>query len=268
MSAMGLFDDRSMIRRVHREQVVALAGPRALLMQAAQPVAFAGFFMSTGALSDPYPRLRRTAEVIDTVIFGEREAAERATTRVRAVHARVRGTLPEAVGRFPAGTPWSADDPELLLWIIATLVDSSLLVYDRYVHGLSRSARQAYWDDYKTVGSLFGLTDADMPGTTADLDAYMRDMLASDLLHVSDRARELAIEIVLRPPVPLVARPLLELANFITIGLLPHRLRRQYGLRWDPVRGLVLRVGAEYTRRVLVPLLPRRVRYASAREAA
>src|SRR5579862_8450881 len=64
------FDDSSVLRRVHREHVVALSGPRALLMQAAHPVAFAGFFMSTGALGDPYRRLRRTADVLDTVIWG------------------------------------------------------------------------------------------------------------------------------------------------------------------------------------------------------
>jgi uncharacterized protein (DUF2236 family) len=117
------------------------------------------------------------------------------------------------------------------------------------------------------VGSLFGLADSDMPPTIEELDEYVSEMLSSDVLHVSPRARELSIQIVLRPPVPLAARPLLELANFITIGLLPAELRRQYGLRWDPVRGLMLRAGAEYTRRVLVPALPRRVRQSAARAA-
>jgi uncharacterized protein (DUF2236 family) len=263
----GYFTDESMIRRVNREQIVGLAGPRSLLMQAAHPVAFAGFFMSTGALDDPYPRLKRTADVLHTIVWGERADADRVTARVRAVHRQVRGTLPEAVGRFPAGTPWAADDPALMLWIIATLVDSALLVHERYVRSLSPAERQAYWDDYKVVGSLFGLTDADMPASIRDLDAYVRDVVGGDVLHVSEQARELAIEIVLRPPVPLVARPLLELANFITVGLLPSELRRQYGLGWDPVRGLVLRAGAEYTRRVLVPLLPPRLRYGAVRTA-
>ena len=57
--------DSAMIRRVHREHVMALAGPRALLMQAAHPVAFAGFFAHTGALDDPYARLERTANVMN-----------------------------------------------------------------------------------------------------------------------------------------------------------------------------------------------------------
>ncbi|MGA2928789.1 MAG: oxygenase MpaB family protein [Solirubrobacteraceae bacterium] len=264
----GYFTDESIIRRVHREHTLALSGPRALLMQAAHPVAFAGFFMSTGALDDPYARLRRTATVLNTIAFGERSRADEATARVRAVHGRVRGRLPEPVGRFPAGTPWAADDPELLLWILATLADSGLLVYERYVGGLRRQEREAYWSDYRLVGSLFGLREPDMPPTIGRLRSYMREMLSGDMLHVSPQARELAIEIVLRPPVPLRARPLLELANFVTIGLLPAPLRRQYGLGWDPIRGLALRVGAEYTKRVLVPVLPRRVRYSRARAIA
>jgi uncharacterized protein (DUF2236 family) len=172
----------------------------------------------------------------------------------------MRGTLAEPVGRFPAGTPWAADDPELLLWIIATLVDSSLTVHDRYVRPLRAEEREAYWGDYRVVASLFGLGDGDMPRTFAQFDAYLDEMLGGDTLYVSPQARELAIEVVLRPPVSLKARPLLELANFITVGLLPAELRKQYGFRWDPVRGLMLRVGAEYTRRVLRPVLPERLR--------
>lgn len=256
----GYFTDASMIRRVHREHIVALSGPRALLMQAAHPVAFAGFFMSTGALDDPYRRLRRTARVLDAVLWGSRAAADRATSRVRAVHRRFRGRLPEPVGRFPAGTRWAADDPELLLWIVATLADSGLLVYSRYVRALSPAERQAYWSDFRVLGSLFGLQEADMPATVSQWRTYMRETIAGDL-HVSPQARRLGIEIVLRPPVPLAARPVLELANFVTVGLLPARLRRQYGLGWDPVRGLMLRAGAQYAKRVLVPVLPRRVRY-------
>ncbi len=263
----GYFDDESMIRRVHREPVLAVAGPRALLMQAAHPVAFAGFFASTGALEDPYRRLRRTADVLGTIIYGERSRADEATARVRAMHRRLRGELPEPAGRFAAGTPWAADDPELMLWILATLADSGRLVFERYVHPLKAHERDAYWADYRLVGSLFGLAESDMPGTFDAFQEYVDEMLLGDILHVTPSARELAIGIVLRPPVPLHVRPILEIVNFVTVGLLPATLRRQYGLRWDPVRGLALWVGAEYSKRLLVPVVPRRLRYSAARHA-
>jgi uncharacterized protein (DUF2236 family) len=258
------FTDDSMVRQVHREYAVRLAGPRTLLLQATHPVAFAGFFAHTGALDAPYERLARTARVIDEIIYGERAEAERLTRRVRAMHHRVRGALAEPAGRFPAGTPYAADDPELLLWILAPIVDSTLLVHDKYVRRLSRDERDAYWQDYRVIGTLFGLLPDEMPATIEDFDAYMEAMLASGDLHVTDRARELAIEIVLHPPVPLRARPLLELVNQITVGLLPAEIRRAYGLSWDPARSVALHGGAEYVRRVMMPLLPRRLRVRAA----
>jgi uncharacterized protein (DUF2236 family) len=250
---MGYFGDDAMLRRVHRESVVALSGPRALLMQAAHPVAFAGFFAHTGALDEPYERLARTAAVMDTIGFGSRAAADRATRRVRAMHRRVRGVTPE-------GIPYAADDPELLLWILACLVDSALVVYQKYVRSLSRDERDAYWRDYRVIGGLFGLAEDEMPATIEAFDAYMDGMLRGGDLRVVPAARELAVQIVFRPPVPLAARPLLELTNQTTVGLLPRGIRRQYGLRWDPARELALHGGAEYVKRVVVPVLPERVR--------
>src|SRR5215213_9354485 len=150
MPPESYFSDASMVRRVHREFVVGLAGPRTLLLQATHPVAFAGFFAHTGALDEPYERLARTAQVMDTIMFGARADADRMTRRVRA-------ELSEPAGHFPAGAPYAADDPELLLWILAAIVDSSLLVYEKYVRGLSPDERDAYWQDYKLIGRQFGL---------------------------------------------------------------------------------------------------------------
>jgi uncharacterized protein (DUF2236 family) len=172
----------------------------------------------------------------------------------------VRGELARSAGRFPAGTPFAADDPELLMWVLATLVDSALVVYDRYVGSLSRSERDAYWQDYRVIGRLFGLKDAEMPGDIGEFDDYLRAMLDGPDLHVTSAARELAVKIVMQPPVPLIRRPVLELVNFVTVGLLPPQLRRQYGLSWDPLRALMLRGGAEYAKRVVLPLAPRRLR--------
>lgn len=255
------FTDDSMLRRVHREYAVALSGPRALLMQATHHKAFKGFFAHTSALDAPYERLSRTAEVMDTIAFGPRERADKMTRRVRAMHRRVRWEV--------GGDRYGADDPDLLRWILATLVDSALVVYQRYVGPLTRDERDAYWQDYKVIGHLFALTDEQMPGTIEDFDSYMAGMLAGDELRLDDDARDLAIDIVLRPPVPLWARPLLETANQITVGLLPAEVRRLYGFRWDPARAVAARAGAEYARRLVLPFLPGFVRHVpSARAAA
>lgn len=242
---------------------MALSGPRALLMQAAHPLAVVGLLAHSTTLDEPYERLARTAEVMHTIGFGSRADADRITRRVRAMHRRVRGALKQPVGRFAAGTEYRADDPELLLWVLFTLVDSSLVVYRAYVRGLSRGEEAALWQDYRVVGRLFGLRANDMPRTLADLDDYRRSMLEGDTLHVTPWARERARAIVLEPPVPLAARPLLETANFVTIALLPDRIREQYGFSAVPpvfVRKALVRAGAEYMKRGVLPLLPRRVR--------
>jgi uncharacterized protein (DUF2236 family) len=82
-------------------------------------------------------------------------------------------------------------------------------------------------------------------------------MYASGELVVTPAARELGIDIVMRPPVPVYAKPLLELVNQITIGWLPSGVRRQYGFRWDPVRAVALRGGAEYVKRLALPVADR-----------
>src|SRR6195952_1746320 len=111
----GYFDDSSLLRAVVGHRLTALSGPRALLVMAAHPVAFAGFFAHTGALDDPYARLRRTGVVVESIAFRGQAEADRRTKRVRDVHRQVSGALTEDAGRFPAGTPYRADDPELLL---------------------------------------------------------------------------------------------------------------------------------------------------------
>jgi uncharacterized protein (DUF2236 family) len=267
----GYFSDDSVLRRVHRERALALSGPRALLMQAAHPLAVSGLLAHSSGLDDPYGRLERTAVVMDTIAFGSRAEADRLSAGVRAMHRRVRGRLREPAGRYPRGTPYRADDPELLMWILFTLVDSALLVYGMYVGPLTRAEQEAYWEDYKVIGRLFGLPPRDMPDTLDELFAYRGEMLDGDELHVTPWARSRAREIVMDPPLPLYLRPLRDTVNFITVALLPPRLRREYGFWSLPpatMRKLMVAGGAEYVRRAVIPLLPDRLRLVPSARAA
>jgi len=267
----GYFDDASIVRRLHRERAVALSGPRALLMQAAHPLAVTGLLSHSSALEQPYDRLARTARMMSTIVFGSRADAEAVTRRVRAMHRRVSGRLPTRLGRYERGTPYRADDPELLLWVLFTLVDSALVFYRAYVGSLSRADERSYWEDFKVIGHLFGLNDSDLPDTLDDLDAYRRRMLDGDELFVTDWARARARQIVFSPPLPWRARPLLEAVNFVTIALLPDPIRSQYGfspLPPVPVRKALVTVGAEYVKRAVIPFLPEQVRLVPSARAA
>jgi uncharacterized protein (DUF2236 family) len=266
------FDDDSAIRMVMRERAVALSGARALLMQAAHPLAVAGLLAHSDALEDPYIRLGRTAQVMNTIIFGTRADADRVTKRVRAMHRAVRGALPESVGIYPAGTPYRADDPRLLMWILYSLIDSAIVMYETYVSSLGDDERERLWRDYRVIGRLFGVRPAQMPADYAALRAYGRGMLDGDELRVGDWARVRARAIVLEPPVPARMRPVLETVNFVVIALLPRQIRSQYGFAPLPpafVRRALVEAGAVYVRHGLLPLLPPRVReLPAARRAA
>jgi len=267
----GYFTDDSMLRRVHRERAIALSGPRALLMQAAHPLAVTGLLAHSTAMDEPYDRLARTAETMSTIGFGTRAEADHVTSHVRAMHKRVSGRIKEPVGRFPAGTPYRADQPDLLLWVLFTLVDSGVVVYRKYVGSMSRAEEAEYWEDYKVIGELFGLGRSDMPDTIDDLHDYRREMLEGDTLLVTDWARRRAREIVLEPPIPWIAQPLLQTANFITIALLPDRIRDEYGflpLPPAPLRKAVVAGGAEYVKRAIIPFVPDRLRLVPAARAA
>lgn len=240
-----------------------LGGGRALLMQVAHPLVAAGVAEHSGYGEDPWKRLEGTMRAVWTVVFGTRAQADRAAARVRAMHGRVHGVLAEAAGPFPAGTPYSALDPALLAWVHATLVDTALLVHDQWVRPLSEPERAAYYEGMKTCARLFGTPPEAIPPTLAAFRDYMDERLASDELCVTDTAREIAAT-VLRPPLPLVLRPAMEAVNLVTASLLPPRLRRDYGIPWDPARAALLAGSRTWVRRVAMPLLPGRLRYVPA----
>ena len=150
MPPESYFTDDSMVRRVHREFVVGLGGPRTLLLQASHPVAFAGFFAHTGALDEPYERLARTAQVMDAITFGPRAAADRMTRRVRAMHRRVRGELAEPAGQLPGRHALRGRRPGAAA--VDPRRDRRLLaarLRQVRARALSRDERDAYWQDYK-----------------------------------------------------------------------------------------------------------------------
>ena len=254
MGDAGLFGPGSMTWRVNREGLLLLGGGRALILQVAHPLVAAGVAEHSGYREDPWGRLYRTLDVTTRMVFGDTATAEQAAAGLRRVHSRVRGVTREPGGRFPAGTPYEASDPELLVWVHATLVDTSLLVYERYVGHLTIAERRRYYQEQRLLGEQLGMPCPLQPSTYADFNGYVADMLESDAIAVTDALRDVA-DAVLRPELPLVARPLVEALNLATIGMLPGRLRRELGLGWGPQRERLLAASRALLRST-VPLLP------------
>ena len=216
------FDDSSLLRQVVGHRLTGLSGPRALLVMAAHPVAFAGFFAHTGALDDPYARLQRTAKVMDAVAFGSKARAEQADqARARDAPARARRARRRRRAASPPARPTAPTIPRCCCGSWPRWPSRRCSSTSRYVRALERDELNALWRDYRVVGRRFGLRERDMPADIESFEAYMEDMYTGGDLHVTPEARALAVDVVLHPPVPLPARPLVELVNQITVGLLP-----------------------------------------------
>lgn len=254
------FPEGSLIREVQRERIVALSGARALFMQAAHPLAFVGFFSHTASADNPHPRLARTALAVNTIIFGTEGQAREVQAIVGSMHARVRGRMPTTVGPFPAGSEFRGDDPDLLLWILAAFIDSSYGAFERFVRPLSDEEREELWQQWRRVGEIFGLGPDDMPSSYVVHREYMDGMLSSGQLIVTDASRALARRVILNPPIPAHMFWAKEIVNQLTIDALDPGLRRQFGFRPVPGRGLALSAFAKWVKVVANPIAPSVVR--------
>jgi uncharacterized protein (DUF2236 family) len=254
MGDEGLFGPASVTWRVGREGALLLGGGRALILQVAHPLVAAGVAEHSNYREDPWGRLYRTLDLTTRAVFGDTQMAADAAARLRGVHSRVRGITREPAGRFPAGTPYSASDPELLMWVHATLVDTALLFYDRYVRRLTIAERGRYYEEQKALAEAFGVPRERQPADYAQFNEYVAAMLESDAIGATDTLRDV-VDAVLRPPLPFPARPLADALALVTVGTLPERLRTELGLGWGPHRGRLLGVSGTVARAAL-PLLP------------
>ena len=232
----GLYRDDSITRRVNRENVLFLGGGRALLMQLAHPKVAAGVDEHSDFRTHPIRRLRRTILMTMAIVFGDRETALAAARGVNQVHSRVKGR------------DYRALDPDLLLWVHATLMDTAIVTYETFVKPLLPREREDFYQEFKLICELLGIPRDRFPATLRDFDAYMEAMIESGQVHVETRALDLA-KLVMRPRLRLLPGPAMIPFNVVTAGLLPPVLRAQYGLAWG--------AGQQGAYRLAVRTLPR-----------
>jgi uncharacterized protein (DUF2236 family) len=251
---------RSIARMVHGERAVGLLyGQRALLIGALEPLTYTGTMLSTGAADRPFRRLARTAKIQETILLGTREEADRALALVHKLHERVKGELPEDAGVHPAGTTYSAFDPELMLWTLAVIADSGRAMYETMVRPLSESEREDLWQDYVRFGELFGLPRNAVPATHREFSAWWEERLASPDLQATAHGLEMAPLVAFEQPVPRAARGNIVAQNHVIKGTLPPRVREIFGIRWSAAHEASFRAMTAAHRRAR-HLFPRRMR--------
>ena len=251
----GYFQPESVIRRVGNSPLVPLlGGGPAVLLQVAHPLVAAGVVYHSDYKSDLWQRLLRTLRALYLIVYGSKEEAENAGEAVRAVHAHVHGVTRERLGPFPAGTPYSAADPDLMLWVHATLVEASLAAHRRFVGRLTPDEEEAYYQEMALVAGFFGLPRTTVPASLADFGDYLDAQLTRPEICVTTPAREVAT-VILEAPLPAPLRLLVPAHRLATAALLPQSVREEFGLRWSRAHALPLALAARSLRVLAVPLL-------------
>jgi uncharacterized protein (DUF2236 family) len=229
----GYFARGSMLRRIHQERVVGLLyGQRALAVGAAHPLNYtATAIHSTGRLT-PFSRLARTGRMIEAIVLGSRKQGDQALASVNAIHRTVNGDLPCDAGQYPVGTPYSAFDPELMLWTVAVIADSALYFFDLFVRPLTATEKEAAWQDYRLFGELFKLPPTAVPATYAEFGAWWQERMVSDDLYLTPEARQTGQAVAFAIPMPRYAAVPQREHNAIMLGSLPPQVRDLYGLAY------------------------------------
>ena len=224
--------------RINSERVVLLGWSRAILMQIAHPLIAAGVIQHSsfrGGALQAAVRLHHTVSAMLSLTFGGDDRRAAAIERIRTIHTTVNGTLAAGAGPFPAGTRYSAEDPALLLWVHATLLESTADIYQRVVAPLTADDLNLLCVEAAPLLHALGGDPATTPRTWDALQRYMNEVDRSGVLAVSDEARELGAA-VLTPRAAGIAVPLGGVHQLVAVGLLPAALRAEYGFRWNPAR--------------------------------
>ncbi|WP_133916676.1 oxygenase MpaB family protein [Streptomyces sp. NBC_00582] len=244
------------VRRVHGDASMFIGGLSALLLQSLHPLAMAAVAGHSDYRGDPWGRLQRTSTFLATTTYGTAAHAEEACARVRAVHERVRGLA-------PGGVPYHASDPRLLEWVHLAEADSFLRAHQRYgAHPLSDDECDGYVEDMARVARELGVPDP--PRTRADLTRRLTAYRPE--LAVTGQAREAARFLLLRPPVPFVARLPYGVLAANAVALLPRWATEELRLPRLPLveEVCVLPLGRATTATIRWAMAPARQRVTSA----
>lgn len=255
----GVFGPGSKLWEVNRHSAIFLGGGRAALLQLAHPHVAQAIADHSRSLDDPLGRFQRTFANVFDMVYGPLDRALGAARRVHRIHDRIRGALSTAAGSHPAGEPYRATDPEALLWVHATLWETSVRIFEWVVRPLGADEKERYYAETRRFAALFGIPDALLPRDWNAFLAYNEAMWESPALTVGEPARAIAGALLERPLPGL--GPFMGPVRAFVGASLPERLRRGYGLPGDrPGEARVFARRLAWLRRI-EPRLPRRLRY-------
>ena len=254
----GLFGPGSALWQVNRHAALFLGGGRAALLQVAHPQVAQAIQHHSKTRTDPYGRFQRTFRQVFPMVWGSLDEAFAAARAVHRVHGTIEGRFEADVGRWARGERYDANDRAALLWVHATLWETSISTHEVLLGPLDREMRERYYRETKRFAGLFGLDEEETPADWTEFLAYNARMWESDELAVGAAASEIA-GYLFAPTDPVLA-PAARWLRTLTTGLLPAPVRERFGLPYGAREQRSFARSVAALRRVL-PRLPARLRY-------
>ncbi|MBC6457947.1 oxygenase MpaB family protein [Actinomadura sp. HBU206391] len=218
----GIFHENDPVHVIAREGILIATGGAASLLQTAHPGVAQGVYDHSYTAQDPLRRLQHTMGWVYTVACGTRDEAEQVSAIVRRLHDKV------------TGPDYRASDPELQVWVAATLFAVSAQAYELiFRHRFTAAELEVHYQQSKIFATILGCPEEALPADYPDFREYYADML--NTLRISDASRAIADQ-VLHPDLPKVFEPGLMAIRLITAGLMPEPIREQYGWTWNASR--------------------------------
>ena len=251
-----LFGPESEMWRINRERCGLIYGPAAAVLQIAHPRIAQGVYDHSNFRTDTLGRLRRTLRGANRIAFGRMSEAEAMKTRLAAVHGNVRGAVSPDIQGVRA---YSAFEPDLLLWVLATLVTAAVRGYEFIYGELSVARKEAFYRDMCRFGTYFGVDEPSCPSGWVAFENYYDGMLQGGLLGSHPICSKMA-QAVIHPQDSLGTRLLGWGMDFMPLETLPPRVRDRLGLPSTVSTRLRMRFIRAVLPR-LFPILPRRLRF-------
>lgn len=201
--AAGYFGPASITWLLYREPVFVLGGVRALLLQVAHPAVADGVARYSNFQADPFGRGYRTFAAMAMIYFGTKKQADTTAQRLWRIHSGIKGHYPASHEAEKTPHAYNANDPELLLWVLATLIDTSIAVYDRTLSGhLPSGWKEQFYEESKVAARVLGIPDAVFPADLQAFNNYFQSVLHAPWLGAAPACRDIAQAIVRHPRAP------------------------------------------------------------------
>ena len=243
------------VRDIASEALTLAGGGRALLLQIAHPAVGRGVVEHSDFASRLMDRFDGTMLYLTASMFGTPEELRAMRRIVNRAHAPVRGA---AVDASNAGPAYNAYDPELQLWVAATLYQTMMDLHRRVFGELTEEQADSAYRELARALSNLQLSPDQWPASRAAFDDYWARMV--NALRVDDQVLAVSRQILYPRGVPWWLRPTLPAVRLLTAGLLPEAARRELQLPWN------LRRQRRFDRLMrwtvaLYPRLPLRIRH-------